>query len=130
MGWGAFQVGKWIPTAKWPRGRNIPLAAASAGLDVTVRFGQDTFLRGFWFAFLQAKRAAGATGASQDDEAHYEGFRKLVSRCLVDVCVEADPHKVGLVAFAEVLKTEEAREADGFTGFRAVLLVDWGFKNC
>ena len=74
--------------------------------------------------------AAGVAGASEEDKSHYAGFRALVSRCIVDICVEADTNKVETMAFAEVLKTEEAREADGFSGFRAVLLVDWGFKNC
>ena len=123
--------------AVWPRGQNIPVAVLHPDVDhESLRhYGGDSVLCGFWYAFAQAiklsrQEAAAAPSecggpSAKKWEAIHAGFEKLCCSAFVDIKVFSAEEDVEMASFQLIEDNEEAREHNGFTGFRKILLVSW-----
>jgi len=104
----------------------VALGTLTASLATPQRYGGDAFLRGFWYAVLQCQ----SSGETEPTKAiALAGFKHLCLNALADFKLFPDEPSIHTEAFQAINDNEEARESDGFTGLRMVLLVDYGFKQ-
>ena len=108
-----YKDGKPFARTMWSKDCNIPVAVCRCGMPQSghaERFGKDSVVHSFWWAFAQAVKAHEAATATKpqnstdiaDTSKYLDGFRRLARNGLFDYKFFPDKEARGLAAFREL----------------------------